>query len=206
MAPTSKILIIVTNTPEYETAGYRTGLWLGELTHFYDCVHEHGFATTIASPQGGYVPIDPVSLAPEHMDGTTGQRYRDRRFMDLLTNTVKAADADVEDYVAIYFAGGHGVMFDFRGADLAELTAAFYQSGRVVAAVCHGPAALLDVRLGTGDPLVDGKDVTGFSWPEEEIAERADAVPFSLQDELVNLGANYSTAAPFATQWSRTGA
>jgi putative intracellular protease/amidase len=200
MTPTNKILIIVTNTREYEKVGYRTGLWLGELTHFYDCVREHGFDVDIASPSGGHVPIDPVSLAPEHLDGTTGQRYRDRDFMNLLTNTMKATDADVEDYDAIYFAGGHGVMFDFRSAELAALTAAFYESGRVVSAVCHGPTALLDARLGTGDPLVKGKNVTGFSWPEEEIAERADAVPFSLQDELTNLGAHHSTAEnPFAT-------
>jgi putative intracellular protease/amidase len=197
MAPTSKILITVTNTREFEKAGYRTGLWLGELTHFYDCVRQHGYEVDIASPNGGH---DPVSLASEHLDDSTARRYRDRGFMNLLTDTMKATAVTAEDYDAIYFAGGHGVMFDFRGADLGAVTAKFYESGRIVSAVCHGPVALLDVRLSTGAPLVEGKKVTGYSWLEEEIAERADAVPFSLQDELRNHGANYSTAEePFAT-------
>jgi putative intracellular protease/amidase len=200
MTTTNKILIIVTNRREYEKVGYRTGLWLGELTHFYDFVRQHGYEVDIASPNGGHVPIDPVSLAPEHLDESTGGRYRDRGFMNLLTDTIKATDVTAEDYDAIYFAGGPGVMFDFRGAELGAVTATFHESGRIVSAVCHGPAALLDVRLSTGASLVEGKNVTGFSWLEEEIAERADAVPFSLQDELRNHGANYSTAQePFST-------
>lgn len=201
MPRTNKILIIVTNAGEYEKVGMRTGLWLGELTHFYDYVTEHGFEVDIASPSGGFVPLDPESLAHEVLcELGTDKRYHDRDFMNLLENTKRAADLNVEDYDAIYFTGGHGVMFDFRGEDLGALTARFYESGRVVSAVCHGPAGLLNVPLSSGEPLVEGKDVTGFSSPEEEAAQRDDAVPFSLQDELKNLGANYSMAdKPFAT-------
>lgn len=198
---TGKILIIVTNAGEYEAAGYRTGLWLGELTHFYDYVTEQGFTVDIASPAGGYVPLDPESLSAQMLgDLGTGERYRDREFMDLLRNTKKTGEVDVEDYDAIYFTGGHGVMFDFRGADLGALTAKFYDSDRIVSSVCHGAAGLLDVVLSNGDPLVKGKNLTGFSWQEEEFVHRADVVPFSLQDELTALGAHYSTAdKPFAT-------
>jgi putative intracellular protease/amidase len=192
---TNKILIIVTNVGEYEKVGYRTGLWLGELTHFYDYVTDNGFEVDIASPAGGYVPIDPESLAQEVLGELgTDKRYYDREFMDLLDNTKKATDVDVEDYDAIYFTGGHGVMFDFQGDALGVLTARFYESGRIVSAVCHGPAGLLNVPLSTGASLVKDKNVTGFSWPEEEAAQRADAVPFSLQDELKKLGANYRIA------------
>lgn len=200
MASTNKILVVVTNTREYEKAGYRTGLWLSELTHFYDHVRRQGYEVDIASPNGGHVPIDPVSLGPEHLDESAARRYRDRGFMNLLSDTTRATDANAEDYDAIFFAGGNGAMFDFRGAGLGALTARFYESGRIVSAVCHGPTALLDVRLGSGAPLVEGRNVTGFSWTEEEIAQRTDAVPFSLQDELANHGANYSTAQePFGT-------
>ena len=116
---TNKILIIVTNAGEYHKVGMRTGLWLGELTHFYDYVTEHGFAVDIASPSGGYVPIDPESLAHEVLGELgTDQRYADREFMNLLENTKKASEVNVEDYDAIYFTGGHGVMFDFGGKDL----------------------------------------------------------------------------------------
>ncbi|KZB79218.1 type 1 glutamine amidotransferase domain-containing protein [Amycolatopsis regifaucium] len=198
---TGKILIIVTNVREYETVGMRTGLWLGELTHFYDYALDNGFQLDIASPAGGYVPIDPESLAHDVLKELgTDRRYQDREFMDLLNNTKKACEVDVEDYDAIYFTGGHGVMFDFRDKDLAALTARFYDSGRIVSAVCHGPAGLLDVTLDNGDALVKGKNVTGFSWAEEEAAQRADAVPFSLQDELAERGGNYSIAdKPFET-------
>ncbi|MDQ3763675.1 MAG: type 1 glutamine amidotransferase domain-containing protein [Actinomycetota bacterium] len=201
MSSTNKILVIVTNAGEYEKVGYRTGLWLGELTHFYNYVRENGFDVDIASPKGGFVPIDPESLAHDYLSELgTGERYHDREFMDLLKHTKSVADVNVEDYDAIYFTGGHGVMFDFRSADLGALTARFYESGRIVSAVCHGPAGLLNVSLSSGEPLVKGKNVTGFSWPEEEAAQRADTVPFSLQDELQNLGANYSIAdKPFDT-------
>lgn len=199
--PTNKILVIVTNAGEYEKVGYRTGLWLGELTHFYDYVTENGFEVDIASPSGGFVPLDPESLAHDVLSELgTDQRYHDRQFMDLLENTKNIADVNAEDYDAIYFTGGHGVMFDFGGDDLGKLTAKFYETERVVSAVCHGPCGLLNVPLSNGEPLVKDKNVTGFSWPEEEAAQRADAVPFSLQDELKQLGASYSTAEkPFET-------
>lgn len=198
---TGRIVVIVTNAGEYETVGYRTGLWLGELTHFYDYTADHGYELDLASPAGGYVPLDPESLAHEVLGELgTGERYRDRAFMDLLTDTRRAGDLEAAEYDAIYFTGGHGVMFDFRDTALAALTARFYDSGRIVSAVCHGPAGLLEVRLGNGDPLLQGRNVTGFSWAEEEAAQRADAVPFSLQDELKNRGGNYSTAEePFGT-------
>lgn len=192
---TDKILVIVTNAAEYEKVGFRTGLWLGELTHFHDFVAENGFDVTIASPRGGYVPLDPESLAPMWLEELgTGERYRDRSYMDRLVDTVPISAVSVEDYDAIYFTGGHGVMFDFRSPELGALTAAFFEAGKIVSAVCHGPAGILDVPLGNGEPMIRGKQVTGFSWPEEEAAHRADAVPFRLEDELVARGATYSKA------------
>ena len=192
---TNKILVIVTNVGEYEKVGMRTGLWFGELTHFYDYAKGEGFELEIASPAGGYVPIDPESLAHNVLNVLDSEkRYREREFMNLLRDTKKATDVNVEDYDAVYFTGGHGVMFDFCDLSLAALTAKFHDSGRIVSAVCHGPAGLLEVTRDNGEPLVNGKNVTGFSWPEEVAAQRADAVPFSLQDALERCGAKYSVA------------
>jgi putative intracellular protease/amidase len=202
---TNRILIIVTNVGEYESVGYRTGLWLGELTHFWDVAEEAGLRMEIASPAGGYVPIDPESLILQeagHALGVGGgvhKRYEDRAFMDLLVDTMNVEDADAADYDAIYMTGGHGVCFDFANSQpLADLTARCYESGKIVSAVCHGPAGLLEVRLSNGEYLVAGKKVTGFSSVEEKLAKRDQAVPYDLEEELKNRGANYSKSlVPF---------
>ena len=195
-----KILVIVTNAGEYEKVGMRTGLWLGELTHFWDFAEEAGFSMDIASPSGGRIPLDPESLVHEVLSELgTEKRYRDRRYMDLLENTKKVANVNVEDYDAIYLTGGHGTMFDFRQSKALEtLMARFYETGRIVSTVCHGATGLLNVNLSNGEPLIKGKKVTGFSWPEEIIAKRDDSVPFNLEEELKKLGADYSKAGkPF---------
>jgi putative intracellular protease/amidase len=202
MPATKKILVIVTNVDEYEKVGIRTGLWLGELTHFWDVVEQDGYTMDIASPAGGKVPIDPESLSHEVLaELGTGKHYTDREYMDLLEDTRRISDVNLDDYDAIYLTGGHGVMFDFpQSRELEDLMARFYETGRVVSTVCHGATGLLNVTLSNGEPLIRGKRVTGFSWPEEELADRAEAVPYSLQDELKKLGADYTTAKrPFDT-------
>lgn len=202
---TNRVLTIVTNVGEYEKVGYRTGLWLGELTHFLDALEGAGFQCDIASPKGGYVPIDPESLMLQELGHATGlggpvhKRYEDRAFMDRLKSTMTVADADVAKYDAIYMTGGHGVCFDFASPDLAKLTAGFWEAGKVVSAVCHGPAGLLEVKVG-GEYLVKGKDVTGFSWAEEGLAKREKAVPYNLEEELKKRGAKYGKAPlPFVS-------
>src|SRR5450759_378842 len=113
MADKKSILLIVTSVGEYEKVGFRTGLWLGELTHFWDVANDAGFDLTIASIEGGYVPLDPESLAHDVLGELgTGKRYADRELMKLLKDTKSVADVNVADYDAIYLTGGHGVMFD----------------------------------------------------------------------------------------------
>jgi len=205
MTETNRLLVVVTNVGEYKKVGYRTGLWLAELTHFWDAADEAGFEMDIVSPTGGFVPIDPESLitteigAAIGVKGSVHKHYEDRAYMDRLQNTRAVAGIDPSSYDGIYMTGGHGVMFDFRSAALAELTAAFYDGGKVVAAVCHGPVGLLDVKLQSGSYLLDGKKATGFSWKEEQLVKRDRAVPFSLEEEMMKRGAHYDIAAlPFA--------
>jgi putative intracellular protease/amidase len=116
-----------------------------------------------------------------------------------LKNTPVAADLDATDYDAIFYAGGHGTMWDFPGAtDLAKLAAAIYESGGVVAAVCHGPSALVELKLSDGSYLVDGKDVAGFTNDEEAAVGLTDVVPFLLADELTKRGAKHHPGPDFA--------
>jgi putative intracellular protease/amidase len=193
---TNRILIIVTNVGEYEKVGFRTGLWLGELTHFWDVAEGAGFQMDLASPAGGYVPIDPESLAHAVLAlGGTDERYRDRVYMNRLVDTMKVADADPAAYDALYMTGGHGVCLDFASSEaLAALAARFHEAGKVVSAVCHGPAGLLEARLPGGGYLIAGKKLTGFSWAEEEKAGREQAVPYNLEEELKKRGADYEKA------------
>ena len=195
MAETSRILIVATSVDEYKAVGYRTGLWLSELTHFYDVAEEDGFAMDVATPQGGKVPLDPESLSSSMLDAATAERYKDRAFMDRLDASLKLSDVDPARYDAIYLTGGHGVMFDFpESADLQRLVAAFWDAGKVVSAVCHGPAGLLNVRIADGSYLLADRNVTGFSWNEEVKFNRAEAVPYNLEEELQGRGAAYSKA------------
>jgi putative intracellular protease/amidase len=209
MANAKKILIIVTNVPEYKKVGYRTGLWLGELTHFWDVAEQAGYRMDIASPSGGPIPLDPESLSHDVLaELGTEKRYRDRAYMDLLENTKKVSDVRLEDYDAIYLTGGHGTMFDFpESKALGDLMAKFYETGKIVSTVCHGATGLLNVKLSNGEYLVQGKEITGFSWPEEVAAKRETAVPFNLEEELKKRGAKYSKAeklfAPYVREDGR---
>lgn len=200
----AKILIVVTSVDEYQKVGYRTGLWLGELTHFWDVAEEAGHKMDIASPKGGVVPIDSESLLLSEVGEAMGlhtavlKRYEDRQFMNLLRFSLNLSDLSHQSYDAIYLTGGHGVMFDFREEPLPSLIRDFYEAGKLVSAVCHGPCGLLDVTLSNGEHLLSGKKATGFSWKEEVAAKRDHAVPYSLEEGMKTRGAEYTTAAlPF---------
>lgn len=200
MDQTGKILIVVTNVDQYETVGFRTGLWLGELTHFWDAVEEQGFESEIASPSGGWVPLDPQGLMmPEmghnsRLGGDVTNHYRDKQFMDRLNQTLPLAEVRVADYDAIYLAGGHGTMWDFRSPELGRLLAEFHENGKIVSSVCHGPVGFMEARLSDGNWLVHDKELTAFSWAEEQADNRDDIVPFNLEEELKTRGARYTKA------------
>jgi putative intracellular protease/amidase len=102
-----------------------------------------------------------------------------------LANTMRPEEARAEDYVVVYFAGGHGAMWDFReNRSLATIAASVYERGGVVAAVCHGPSGLLGIKLSDGRDLIAGKTVTGFTNEEEGLLFLKSDVPFLLEDAL----------------------
>ncbi len=190
-----KVVAVSTSATHYEKTGHRTGMWLGEYTHFYDALVGAGHEVILASIRGGEVPIDPVSLQPPVINlGGTAKRYKDREFMAQLDNTPAVADIAPEDFDAVYLIGGHGTLFDFDDPALKTLLAAFAEEGKVVSAVCHGPSGLLDVPLSSGSTLLTGKKVTGYTWAEEKLARRTDAVPYSLEERLEAEADEYTTA------------
>ena len=159
--------------------------------HFVDEVQKAGYAVDYVSPMGGYVPIDPHSLqmAPE----LDWQWYDDKAFMNRLGNTLTPGQIKADNYCAIYYAGGHGVVWDLpENAPLQELARRIYEAGGVVAAVCHGVVGLLNIKLSDNSLLVRGRQVTGFSNTEEKLAELDKVVPYLTENELVARGGKYS--------------
>jgi putative intracellular protease/amidase len=201
-----KILVVLTSVPKYPNLERATGLWLGEAVHFVKKVEAAGYAVDYISPQGGYTPIDPHSLAmAEPVDW---EWYQDKKFMSRLGTTLKPTQVKPDDYVAIYFAGGHGVIWDFpHNEELQVLSRKIYENGGYVSSVCHGAAGLLNIKLSDGTLLVNEKKVTGFSNEEEKLVELDQYVPFLTETELKARGAVYQKAdepwAAFAVEDQR---
>lgn len=189
-----KILVVLTATEKYPTIKRATGIWLGEAVHFVERVEKAGFQVDYVTPNGGYTPIDPHSLAlAEDIDWTW---YHNRDFMNRLGATLKPSDVSPDDYVAIYFVGGHGVMWDFPdNNDFQELSRKIYEAGGYVSSVCHGAVGLLNITLSDGTLLIKDKQVTGFSNEEERQAELDQYVPFLTEDEMIKRGAKYMKAS-----------
>ncbi len=196
-----QILIIVTNHFRYPSRADKTGLWLTELTHFTDVVEAAGYSTVFASPHGGKTPLDERSLGWPYMDEAARQHMKSPVFRLRLANTVPITKIDPTQFRAIYFTGGHGVMWDFPdNPDLQRAAETIYAQGGIVSAVCHGVAGLVGVKDDRGEPLIKDKAITGFSSREESLARMKSQVPFFLEDRLVGEGARYQKAwLPFTS-------
>ncbi|WP_086480370.1 type 1 glutamine amidotransferase domain-containing protein [Oceanospirillum sanctuarii] len=190
-----KILIVLTNHSEYPNRNDATGLWLTELTHFLEKAEQAGFETTFTSPLGGNVPLDERSLGWLYMDRSARSYLNDEIFQARLNNTPAADEVDPTEFDAIYFTGGHGVMWDFRdNPPLKNVAETIYRNGGVVSAVCHGVAGLINLEDATGNPLIQNRNLTGFSNREELLSGLKDDVPFLLEDELNKKGARYQSS------------
>jgi len=181
MAP--KVLIVLTSASKFTTNGHPTGWYLPELAHPYDVFVKEGWEITVASPNGGEAPLDQSSIEAFKEDASSVDFLKNHK--DVWTKTAKVKDflGHAKEYDALFYPGGHGPMFDLvDDADSQKLAAEFYDSGKIVAALCHGPAALLKVKLGDGTLLLKGREVSGFTDTEE--GDNLKNMPFSLQQEM----------------------
>lgn len=190
-----RILLVVTNVAQFGPADGPTGLWLSELTHAWDRFAAQGFSQQLVSPLGGACPLEPRSLKWPHADASAKRWLADPARMALLEHTARPQDLDPQDFDAIYFTGGHAVMYDFPdSAGLQQLTRAIYERGGVVASVCHGYCGLLNTRLSDGALLVAGRRLTGFTWAEEVLAGVARQVPYNAEQLVQERGARFEKA------------
>lgn len=192
--PAKRILFVLTSHGVKGSTGEPTGFYLSEVSHPYEVLSRAGAKIDFVSPKGGRPPVDGLKLDDpvNRAFWENPDRQRD------LDQTMRPEQVKASDYDAIFFAGGHGTMWDFAdNTELAEIAAEVFESGGVVAAVCHGPAGLLNIKLENGRYLIADREVTGFSNEEEEAAGLTDVVPFLLADELSKKGARYSCAPKF---------
>jgi putative intracellular protease/amidase len=183
-----KILFVVTSHAQKGNTGQPTGYYLGEVSHPWAVLSKAGYEIDFVSPQGGKAPVDGFnlndSINKEFWDNTT---YRTR-----IENTKKPGEVKSSDYVAIFYAGGHGTMWDFAdNKELALLAAKIYEQGGIVGAVCHGPAGLVNIKLSNGVYLIAGKKINAFTNEEEIAVKLENVVPFMLETKLIERGARF---------------
>jgi putative intracellular protease/amidase len=185
------ILMVLTNHDDL--GGLRkTGYYVPEAAHPYEVFEAQGYTVDFVSPQGGEPPKDGFDA-----DDVSQVRFLEEN-KDKLKATLTPEQVNADNYQAIFYAGGHGTMWDFpNNTALAEIASSIYERGGVVAAVCHGPAALVNVRLLNGEFLVKGKAVAAFTNAEEEAVNLTEVVPFLLESKLVERGAEHVPAANF---------
>lgn len=192
-----KILAVVTSSDQMGTSGKSTGYELTELSRAYYVFRANGFEVDIASPLGGEPPVV--------LDGDDMGKY-DYAFLNdsiaqyKTSHTIAMEDVVAADYEAVFFVGGKGAMFDFpENADIQSLVRDYYENDKVIGAVCHGPAALVNVTLANGRPLIENKKVSGFTNREELllIKDAETIFPFLLQDKLAAQGAQFNEGAMY---------
>lgn len=183
-----KILFVVTSHDKKGSTGEPTGFYLGEAAHPWEVLHDAGYVIDFVSPKGGKAPVDGFDLT----DPVNKKFWENAEYHKKIENTLKPSDVKPGDYAAIYYAGGHGAMWDFAdNTALQQIAAAIYEKGGIVGAVCHGPAGLVNIKLSNGKYLVDGKKINAFTNEEEEAVGLTKVVPFLLEDGLIKHGAKF---------------
>ncbi|MEK0083294.1 type 1 glutamine amidotransferase domain-containing protein [Benzoatithermus flavus] len=200
-----RVLIVTTSHDRMGATGHPTGVWLEELAVPYYALLDGGVEVVLASVRGGKVPFDPRSLPAEAGKGSgeepaSGQEVppavrrflADERAMTAAAGTPAIDTIDGAGFDAVFLPGGHGTMWDLPESEaLARLVGSLFDQGRIVAAVCHGPAGLVSARRRDGRPIVEGRRVNGFTNSEEQAVGLAAVVPFLLEDRLKALGGRF---------------
>ena len=178
-----------------------TGLWLEEFAIPYMAVTEAGIDVVVASPKGGSIPLDPKTEPDEKQTGEWASALR------ALRSSVTLESVRDQSFDAVFIPGGHGPMVDLaHDSTLHALVARHDAGGKLIAAVCHGPAALVHAKRSNGEPFLKGRRATGFTNTEERLAGLKDVVPFLLEDAMKDAGADFHSAlVPMSSHVERDG-
>jgi putative intracellular protease/amidase len=187
-----KVLFVLTNHAVLGNTGKKTGYYLSEVSHAYKPLFEAGYEIDFVSPNGGTPPVDGYNLK----DSVNKWFVENLPAQKKIANTYTPEQINPKEYVAIYYAGGHGTMWDFpENHDLAAIAAKIYENGGIVSAVCHGSSALINIKLSNGEYLVKDKKLAAFTDEEEAAVQLINVVPFLLASTLKKRGAIHIPAA-----------
>ena len=190
-----KILIPVTNHATLGTTDQANGTYSPEITHALHVFTQNGIDYDIASIHGGKVPIYGTDIENDDVNQTV---LADENFQNRVNNSLPVSHVNIADYDAVFYPGGFGLLTDLASnEDFATLSAAHYEAGGIIGAVCHGPAALLPITLSTGEALIADKSVTGFTREEEIDYGTIVDIPFLLEESLARKAARYSKVKPW---------
>ena len=193
-----KVLFVLPSHDQLGNTGDKTGYWLEEFASPYYEFADNEFEVTIASPKGGKPPVDPKSLQPENQTEYTKRLQNDKSANDKLNNTLVLADVSPDDYDTLFLPGGHGPMWDLsQDTDLKRIVEEYYNKKKIISAVCHGPAGLLQAKDKSGNSILRNKRVTGFTDDEEETVKLDKIVPFSLENKMKELGGDFEKTENF---------
>ncbi|HEY9275141.1 MULTISPECIES: type 1 glutamine amidotransferase domain-containing protein [Achromobacter] len=188
------ILIVLTSHDTLGNTGRKTGFWLEEFAAPYYAFIDAGAQVTLASPAGGQPPLDPKSDDPDAQTDDTRRFRQDQDAQRQLAATLRLAQVQAADYDAVFYPGGHGPLWDLaEDPNSVALIETMLAAGKPVAAVCHAPGVLRHAKTADAKPLVQGRQVTGFSNAEEAAVQLSDVVPFLVEDELKQLGGLYTS-------------
>jgi putative intracellular protease/amidase len=191
MADIKPILCVVTSHPIRGDSGEPTGFAMVELSHPLEVFDKAGIPVEIASIRGGHPPIDFFDLS----DPVNDRYWKDKKFREALAHSLVLRDLDPSRYSAVFFAGGHGTMWDFADSPAVQkVIREIWEAGGIVSAVCHGPAALVNARLSDGSYLVAGKKLAAFTDDEEAEVKYTKVVPYLLATTLKERGALHQPA------------
>jgi putative intracellular protease/amidase len=201
-----KILMVLTSHDQLGNTGKKTGFWIEEFAAPYYVFQDAGAEITLASPKGGQPPIDPTSSGEGFQTDATRRFDADKAAGEALANTAPLANIKASDYDAVFYPGGHGPLWDLVSDERSiALIETFWRQNKPVAAVCHASAVLLDAKDETGQYIVAGKEVTGFTNTEEAAVELTDIVPLLVEDALVDRGGKFAREADWGVCVRRDG-
>ncbi|MDR2262538.1 MAG: type 1 glutamine amidotransferase domain-containing protein [Enterobacter asburiae] len=199
-----KVLMVLTSHSELGNTGKKTGFWLEEFAAPYYVFKDAGAEIVLASPAGGQPPLDPKSDLADFQTELTHRFKADPAAQHELANTVKLDTVRQEDFDTVFYPGGHGPLWDLAESKTSiALIEAFTRAGKPTGFVCHAPGVLRHVKAANGEPLIKGRQVTGFTNDEEADVELTDVVPFLIEDAFIALGAHYQKGpnwAPFIVE------